>query len=394
MAEFGKVVDGIGGYRLANGDRRWRVVYKVGRSLRGKGGFKTKAAAQHWQRHTLVSLDKGEHMDTTKAKATFGPYAEQWLENAAHLRSSTAASYEYQYRIHLAPTFAGLAFKDIDTATVRSWHARLLRTKRQGTDRLLAPATVAKGYRLLRQMCEDAVEDGYLRRNPCSIDKAATEKVSDRLYKEPPDAAHLRHLASLVPERYLAMVMLAGFGGLRWGELAGLQRKHVDLVGRAVRVEQQLTDVNGTLAISEPKTAAGVRTVYLHAELVDVLAEHLARHVKDRPNAYVFTSPKGEWLRASNFRRNVWVKATAAAGCPGLRFHDLRHAAATIAAETGATTKNLMQRMGHASPAAALRYQHARDDRQRDIADAMDRLLAPPRPSGEGNVIPIRRADG
>jgi len=393
VADFNKVNDGIGEYRLSNGERRWRVVYKVGRSVRGKGGFRTKGEAQHWQRHTLVSIDKGEHMDTTKARATFGPYALRWLENAAHLRPSTAASYEYQYRVHIAPAFAGVAFKHMDSEAVRSWHARLLRTKRQGTDRLLAPATVAKAYRLLRQMCEDAAEDGYLRRNPCHIDKAATEKVSDRLYKEPPDAAEVRRLAEVVPERHRAMVMLAGFGGLRWGELAGLQRKHIDLVGRAVRVEQQLTDVNGTLAISEPKTAAGVRLVYLHAELVEALAEHLARHVKDRPNAYVFTSPQGDWLRASNFRRNVWVKATRAAGCPGLRFHDLRHAAATIAAETGATTKNLMHRMGHASPAAALRYQHARDDRQRDIADAMDRLFPPP-PSEASNVIPLRKADG
>lgn len=129
MADFNKVVDGIGEYRLANGDRRWRVVYKVGRHLRGKAGFKTKAAAQHWQRHTLVSLDKGEHVDTAKAKATFGPYALRWLENAAHLRPSTAASYEFQYRVHIAPTFANVAFKDLDPEAVRTWHARLLRTK-------------------------------------------------------------------------------------------------------------------------------------------------------------------------------------------------------------------------------------------------------------------------
>jgi len=127
---YSKMKDGIGEYWLANGDRRWRVVYRVGSRLRGKGGFKTKGAAQHWQRHTLVSLDKGEHMDTAKGKATFGPYALRWLENAAHLRPTTAASYEFQYRIHIAPTFAEVSFREMDTEAVRSWHAKLQRTQR------------------------------------------------------------------------------------------------------------------------------------------------------------------------------------------------------------------------------------------------------------------------
>lgn len=123
-----------------------------------------------------------------------------------------------------------------------------------------------------------------------------------------------------------------------------------------------------------------MRTVHLHTELVDALRIHLAAHAKPRDSAYVFTSPHGELLRSSNFRRTVWLKATKAANLSGLRFHDLRHAAATLAADTGASTANLMQRMGHATTAAAMRYQHARDDRQRAIADALDTMLNSPSP--------------
>jgi integrase len=253
----------------------------------------------------------------------------------------------------------------------------LKRKQRKGADRTLSAASVAKAYRLLRQVCDDAVKDGYLTRNPCVIDGAATEKVPERLYKEPPSPAQVEALAEAVPARFRAMVLLAGYGGLRWGELGGLQRSHIVLdvaEGETpyVRIEQQLVDVNGKRGIEVPKTDAGVRKVYLHSALVDALRTHLAEHVKPRASAYVFTSPKGEWLRASNFRRNVWLKATVAVGVPGLRFHDLRHAAATLAAETGATTANLMERMGHASSRAAMRYQHARDDRQRGIAAALE----------------------
>jgi integrase len=89
----------------------------------------------------------------------------------------------------------------------------------------------------------------------------------------------------------------------------------------------------------------------------------------------VFPAPAGGYLRRSNFRRRVWVPATVEAGVKGLRFHDLRHTAATLAAATGATTRELMERIGHSSPAAALRYQHVMADRDEAIAAALDRLV-------------------
>jgi len=80
-------------------------------------------------------------------------------------------------------------------------------------------------------------------------------------------------------------------------------------------------------------------------------------------------------------------------GCPGLRFHDLRHAAATLAAITGTSTKNLMARMGHAGQAAALRYQHATQDQQQEIAARLDALLAVTgEASGTDSVDPPQRS--
>jgi integrase len=138
--------------------------------------------------------------------------------------------------------------------------------------------------------------------------------------------------------------------------------------------------VNGKRELTRPKTDAGIRTVHLHSELVDALGTHLDTYVADAADENVFTTDRGELLRASNFRRRVWKQATEAVGCVGVRFHDLRHAAATIATDTGASTKDLMARMGHASPAAALRYQHAREHKKRAIADGLEALSAPEEP--------------
>jgi integrase len=82
-----------------------------------------------------------------------------------------------------------------------------------------------------------------------------------------------------------------------------------------------------------------------------------------------------EWsptIRRSNFTRRVWIPATRAAGVEGLRFHDLRHTAATLAVAAGASTRELMVRMGHSSSAAALRYQHVM---AAAIAAALDELV-------------------
>jgi integrase len=88
--------------------------------------------------------------------------------------------------------------------------------------------------------------------------------------------------------------------------------------------------------------------------------------------ALVFTGPKGAQLRRSNFSR-AWNKATTAAGLSGFHFHDLRHTGNTLAGEAGATLRELMDRMGHASTRAALIYQHRTTHRDKIIADEISK---------------------
>jgi integrase len=110
-------------------------------------------------------------------------------------------------------------------------------------------------------------------------------------------------IAERVPARYRALILVAAFGGLRWGELAGLRRKRVDLERGTVTVAEQLLEVNGAFSVGAPKSAAGRRTVTLPAVVVEALADHLARYTAKSPEAYVFLSSQGRHLRRSNFNR-------------------------------------------------------------------------------------------
>ncbi len=126
--------------------------------------------------------------------------------------------------------------------------------------------------------------------------------------------------------------------------------------------------------MGEPKTDAGRRTVTLPAAIAAALEKHLEQHVAAAPDALLFSSSSGGYLARSNWN-STFRRAANAIGLPAVRPHELRHTGATLAAGTGATTKELMRRLGHSSPAAALLYQHAADDRDADIARALDAML-------------------
>ena len=91
----------------------------------------------------------------------------------------------------------------------------------------------------------------------------------------------------------------------------------------------------------------------------------------------MFTSPASGPLRHGNFRRRYWLPALARCGLTGTHFHDLRHTGTMLTAGTGATLRELMDRMGHSSTRAALIYLHDSDDRQRQIAASLSKLAGP-----------------
>lgn len=190
--------------------------------------------------------------------------------------------------------------------------------------------------------------------------------------------AQVWELADAVEARFRALVLTGAFTGLRRGELFGLTRRRVDLLHRTITVAEQRQQLrDGSLVVGPPKTAAGVRTVALPGPLVPELETHLATYCRANADALVFTGEKGGPLR-DHVWQAAWVRARQAVGLPQLHFHDLRHVANTLTAAAGASTRELMHRMGHASPAAALRYQHATRDRDAAIAAALGELIVPP----------------
>ncbi|MGL5441622.1 MAG: tyrosine-type recombinase/integrase, partial [[Mycobacterium] stephanolepidis] len=157
--------------------------------------------------------------------------------------------------------------------------------------------------------------------------------------------------------------------------LIELRRKdiHASKSSTIIKVRRQATRVDNKLVVGPPKTEAGVRDVTVPPHVAKLLGEHMSRYTGRGPEAFVFTTTRGQRLSTTAFTKSV-KKGFASVGKPGMRVHDLRHVGATMAAQAGATTKELMARIGHSSVNASMRYQIAAQDRDRLIAEALSRM--------------------
>jgi integrase len=362
--------------RLPSGRYQARYLGPDGKDRPAPETFASKTDAEVWLTRKEVEIRDGEWIDPDLGKVTFDVYAAGWVRDRM-LRPRTDELYRGLLRNHLLPTFGNRPVGEIREPEVRRWHKELLMAGPLTAP--FGPVTVAKAYRLLHSILSTAADDGLTRRNPCRIKGAGQEDSPERPVVP---VSGLVDLLNRIPVRYRAMLLLATFASLRFGELAALHRGDIDLDRCSVRVTRSLVQMNdGELFEDEPKSRAGRRVVSFAREIAPELRWHLERFVEPGADSLVFVGPKGGRLRRSNFR-DIWIIVRNEAGLPGLHLHDLRHTGNTMAAATGASLRELMERMGHSSPRAALIYQHATRERDEAIAAAMGQVFASSRRKG------------
>ena len=238
-----------------------------------------------------------------------------------------------------------------------------------------APTVRAHAYSLLRTILETARKrDRLIDVNPCEIVGAgSTERKSKT---RPATFAEIDTIVSEMPERLAPMILLATWCALRFGELVELRRSDVNIQDGVIHVRRGAVRVRGGWDVGPPKSEAGIRDVTIPPHVLPAIKAHLtSEHVGPAKDALLFPPQRGERLQPSTLDRH-FDKARTKAKRPDLRFHDLRHTGATLAAQTGATLAELMVRIGHSTPAAAMRYQHAAHGRDKAIAEAMSKLVA------------------
>ena len=266
--------------RLASGRFQALVPDPRFGTYRSLGTFRTKGEAERALQDAQVDRRRGAFVPPDRSNVRLDEYVERWFRTKV-IRPATEANYRVMLDTHVLPDLGHLPLGRIDRETVETWLADVHRRANRRTGRPLAPSTVAKAYKVLNTVMRGAVEHGYVVRNPCDVKGGGREPVNER---RAPTPAEVIELADAVPARYRALVLLAGFGALRWAEAAGLRKHRVDLLHRTVRVEEQATEpVPGRHEVGRPKTDAGIRDIALPDLVIKALEEHLGRWAEPGP---------------------------------------------------------------------------------------------------------------
>jgi integrase len=344
----------------------WRARHRQPGGTERARTFERKADAERWLASQETAKARGEWIDPRLGLRPFDQWAWSWLRQATHLRPSSRARTESALRVHLLPRFGARAVASITTLDVRQLVADLDRAGQ-------SPASVRKVYNTLSAVLRAAVEAGLLGRSPCVGIKLPTPRKVEQRYLTPEE---VHRLAAAVPARYRALILVGAYGGLRFGELAGLRVDRVDFLRRRLTVADTIVEVQGHLHHGPPKSGR-TRAVTLPAVVIDELAHHVAAFPP--VDGLIFTTPTGRPIRRQQFRSRVWKPATTTAGLAGLRPHDLRHTAAALAIATGAHPKAIQDRLGHASITTTLDlYGHLLPDVDDQLADRLNAMAHAP----------------
>jgi integrase len=348
----------------AAGAARWDVRWKALGRWQTKT-FKRRSDADAFRRTVEAHELRGVVIDVRRSSAPFGGFATAWLAtrhrpDGRPLTAATRALYADLLGRLILPRFGPAKLTSIQPAQVRAWHAGL-------ADRV-SPLQAAKAYRLMRTILNTAVRDGLLANNPCNIEGGGVERSPERPLI---DTEAVFDLADAIDDRYRALILLIAFGpGARKGEFRAYRRRHVDLLHARIRTEIQEQDTGAGLVASAPKNDSS-RWTTLPEFLVNELVRHLDAYAQPGPDGYLFTGPKGGPIAPVHWYKSFRL-AREAVGLPDLHPHDLRHAAGTLFAQQGATTREIMARLGHRSRAAADRYQHAAVRRDAELAERLN----------------------
>jgi integrase len=343
---------------------RYRAWYKIDGTRVSPGiTFPNKAQADSWLRDQDVARRGGEWVDPKSGRISLILFIDEtwWPLKENLLAVRTKELYEDLFKTWIYPELGKVRLMDLTPARIETWWAWCKKRS--------APTMAAKAYRLLSQVLKTAARHGFIPSNPCQIEKAGAETAPERPMME---VAELIRIAETFEPRYQLLPLMMAWCSLRLGECLGLRRRSFDLNAGLVRVERSYVQPNRQpRGLDKPKTRASVRDVAIPSAVIPAIQEHLDQHVGSRAGDFVFAESSGTPPTRQAINRQ-WrrIRDELRLG-DNLFLEDLRGSGATWLAQEGATTAELMERLGHTSVRAAMIYQHAAASRKHELADRL-----------------------
>jgi integrase len=366
----------VGSFRLENSKRKY--VYGISRT---EAREKLRAAIYKYEQGTLVA----------GSNQTLKQFLEQWLQaKRMELKDGTYRYYKSYVETHILPALGHLKLQKVSDVHLQSFYTALLE-KKTPRNKNLSPNTVRLIHSILSEVFDAAMRAKKIVANPCALVTPPRPTKKELSYLTSEQAQHLLGVARTRQHRLECLLTLALTTGMRQGELLALHWPDIDFTRGTVHVARSLAyhhNSNGTrheYREAEPKTASARRTIPLPDVALRALQAHRLRQKEERLRAptwknpdLVFTNQYGGHLNQSILRTQV-KQLLYEAGLPALRFHDLRHSAATILISMGVNSKVVQERLGHSTISITLGvYGHVTESMQREAMQKLDDAFSRP----------------
>ena len=335
---------------------------------------KTQKKCNEWLKRINTQIESG--LSYSGAQIALEIYMVDWLETAKQsIRPKSFNQYEQITRHYILPEIGKIKLRDLRPDQVQRLYNRKLEAG-------IGKRTVQLIHAILSRALNQAVKLGLIGRNQVNAVTKPKMKRGEIKYLDEKQAKIL--LSAVADTRYTALYYIAITTGLRLGELLGMRWIDLDWKNKSLHVKRQLQRIKGEgLIFSEPKSAAGRRVVVLGNMTIEKLKEHkkyqpidkLFAGDKWKENDLIFPSTIGTPMEPRNLQRH-FKGILNKAELPGIRFHDLRHTAATLMLTQGIHPKVVQERLGHSSISLTLDvYSHVIPSIQGEVAEKLDNLL-------------------
>jgi integrase len=361
-------------FQKSNGKWRVQIMFKGGRL---STTVATRTEAQDWLRTTNNQIENG--LTIKGANTQFGEFLDEWLATAKpRVTEHSLRTYEQIVRKHIRPGLGNIRLRDLNPSVIQRFYDRKVA---EG----LGLRTVQRTHTIIHAALNSAMKLGLLGRNP---DNATTPPKPKRKEMKYLDAAQVKKLLDTARnsgDRNYALCYLAVSTGMREGELLGLRWDDVNLAQGILNVRFNLRRLSsGVLSLQHPKTKTSTRSIKIGRQTAEILQLQRIRNSMDAEKSgqlwkdqnFVFPSTVGTPMDPTNLLK-AFRKLLRLAGLPKIRFHDLRHTAASLMLNNGVDVLIASQRLGHAKPSITLDvYGHLIPSMQSHAAEVLETLLS------------------
>jgi integrase len=360
----------------------WRAWVTLGSGRRISKTLPTKSDAREWAQQKLTEEER-----PPRAEQTFGEYIVEWFDShSLQLKESTRCDYGILIRKYILPNLSNFVLKDLHRSVFDKFYTSLQKSK-------VGDTQIRYIQRVVHKSLRDAVQDRILSYNPSDGAKTPKKPRNQRVNSPLSEEQAVQLVSTALQTPIGPLIYLAIKTGMRQGELFALKWEDVNWESQQIHVQRNLQRImregRQVRDFSTPKTLTSNRVITVGEQTVEVLRNH--QHVVElkrvlankrwKENGLVFPSSIGTPMNPSNLLKD-FSDMLKAANLPHIRFHDLRHIAASIMLNHGIPLLTVSSILGHAQPSTTLNmYGHQFSAMELQAACLVDDIFSRAQPS-------------